>query len=485
MPLPISLVLVGDILTGRGVAPILKSPQNTIWRFQNIVAGADLALGNLEEAPRTKRTGRKPFYNFADLGALREVGFDGFSLANNHSLDAGEVGARQTQNELARLGLKGAGLSLGGSNPVAMWNIGGRRVAVVAATKWGPFQNKDARLTRLEPSPLERQIRELCAQNIFVIVSLHWGTEGVSGLTQAQRQLARALIDAGAIAVWGHHPHVAGRVETFKGRPIWGSTGNFLWDTMTTPQSGSLVRLSIEGNTPQTAKISWKSWTIDPQVRRLNAPPTRRGETRVAALAGRFDADSSRISWVEWTNAHGHPVLRALEQVEGGWRVRATGLPRNVSRIEVGDVNGDGRDELVVELRQRSKLDAAEKPRLHIYDLNAKGFQPLWRGSLLSRPFFEWCLVGRSDDISRDLVALERGLNGKWVTVYRWNGFGLRIVWQREFDGQLRDLRSGCDARGTWISFESVSQKGIRPLRARRQNGENWRVEDVKPDSDA
>lgn len=74
MPIPLTLVLVGDLLTGRGVAPVLSQPQNTIWRHQPILAGADLTLGNLETAPKSKPTGRKPFYNPGDLKILRDVG---------------------------------------------------------------------------------------------------------------------------------------------------------------------------------------------------------------------------------------------------------------------------------------------------------------------------------------------------------------------------------------------------------------------------
>ncbi|BCM90216.1 capsule biosynthesis protein CapA [Abditibacteriota bacterium] len=481
MPLPLSLVLVGDILTGRGVAPLLKSPQSSVWRYQSLIAGADLAWGNLEAAPRSAQTGRKPFYNAGDLGTLRSVGFDGFNLANNHSLDAGSGGARQTARVLASLGLKGAGLSLDSSNPVPTWNVSGRRVALVGATQWGPFVKDNVRLTRLETGSLCHTIRELTAQGVFVVASLHWGTEGVATISPQQRGIAHQLIDAGAIAVWGHHPHIVGPIESYKGHPIFASTGNFLWDTMPAPQSGLVARLQIEGETPQSAKVSWKTWRIDPQVRALKAPPTPKGETRVGAFVGRFDANNSRLSWIVWTrNRRSNPVLRAMEPVPGGWRVRAMGLPREVRGIQIGDLNGDGRDEVVVELFQRSKLDPQNKPRFHVYDVEPNRFKPLWRGSMLSRPFFAWCLVGRGDDIARDVAALERGQHGlQWLTLYRWNGFGLRAVWQQSFEGQLSRLQSGCDAQGTFLSLHIVTRSGAKTLHARRISGENWRVEDT------
>ena len=476
MPIPFTLVLAGDLLTGRGVAAVLSQPQNTIWLYQPILAGADLTLGNLEAAPKSKLSGRKPFYHAGDLKILRDVGFDGFSLANNHTLDAGEIGARQTRTSLSQLGLKGAGLSIDQSNPIPIWNINGRRVAVVAATQWGPFSSGNARLTRLDTSVLKREIGDLNARGIFVIASLHWGTEGAATSSETQRQQARGLIDAGAIAVWGHHPHVAGPVETHKNRPIFYSTGNFLWDNMKTPQSGLLARLIIAGDDPQNAKISWKNWRVDGRAQALTAPPTPKNETLLGAYAGRFDADNARVSWMLWTNnAAKNPVLRALEPTSGGWRVRATGFPRAVARIETGDINGDGRDDVVVELRQRSKLDSQIKPRLHIYALDNDKFRPLWRGSMLSRPFTQWKLVGRADEPSDDVAALERGLNGQmWLTVYRWNSFGLRVVWQRAFEGELRDLRDGCDANGVFLKVRNGGKSWV----ARRVGTEGWQMKE-------
>lgn len=479
MPVPLSLVLVGDILTGRGVTPALRSPQNTLWRYQSVIAGADLAWGNLEEAPHSALNKRRPFYNPGDLEVLRDAGFDGFSLANNHSLDAGESGAKATWKQLKQLEVKEAGMTWAGEDGVPIWEMKGRRVALLAATQWGPFQSGTVNLRRIERQKLVREVQELTAKNIFVVASLHWGTEGVSALTTEQRSLAHALIDAGALAVWGHHPHVAGSVETYKGRPIFASTGNFLWDKMPTAQSGLLARLEIDGREARSARVNWTTTQMNPEARVPRSPPTPKGETHVQAVPS---VGNGQNVWVLWTKtADGHPVLRALEAIEDGWKVRATGHPREVKRIELADVNGDGKDELVVELRQRSKLDAGIKPRLHVYGIGARGFVSLWRGSMLSRPFFEWVTVGRTDGTQRDIAALERGLNEKqWLTVYRWNGFGLRVVWQRSFQEQIFNLKSGCDTTGVFLSFEIRQKNGRRLLRARRTLGEDWEIKQNK-----
>jgi poly-gamma-glutamate capsule biosynthesis protein CapA/YwtB (metallophosphatase superfamily) len=64
----------------------------------------------------------------------------------------------------------------------------------------------------------------------YVIVYLHWGVEYQQTPTRKQRRDAYLLIDAGADAIIGHHPHVIQKEETYKNKPIFYSLGNFIFD---------------------------------------------------------------------------------------------------------------------------------------------------------------------------------------------------------------------------------------------------------------
>jgi poly-gamma-glutamate synthesis protein (capsule biosynthesis protein) len=65
-----------------------------------------------------------------------------------------------------------------------------------------------------------------------VIVSLHWGIHWVPVmLADYQPMVAHAVIDAGADAIIGHHPHILKAVEVYQGKPIFYSLGNFAMDT--------------------------------------------------------------------------------------------------------------------------------------------------------------------------------------------------------------------------------------------------------------
>ncbi len=73
-------------------------------------------------------------------------------------------------------------------------------------------------------------IREARLQNAFVIVYPHWGDEYNLGATQLQVALGHKFIDAGADAVLGAHPHVVEPMEIYKGKAIFYSMGNFIFD---------------------------------------------------------------------------------------------------------------------------------------------------------------------------------------------------------------------------------------------------------------
>ena len=64
----------------------------------------------------------------------------------------------------------------------------------------------------------------------YVIVSLHWGGEHTLQPVPQQRQQAHQLVDAGADALICHHTHTLQTIEQYKGKPIYYSIGNFIFD---------------------------------------------------------------------------------------------------------------------------------------------------------------------------------------------------------------------------------------------------------------
>ena len=82
------------------------------------------------------------------------------------------------------------------------------------------------------------------------IVYIHWGDEYEPVHNLEQEQLAKRLIDLGADAIIGHHPHVIQDIGLYKGAPIFYSLGNFIFDQYFSDevQVGLAVELKIVNN---------------------------------------------------------------------------------------------------------------------------------------------------------------------------------------------------------------------------------------------
>jgi len=81
----------------------------------------------------------------------------------------------------------------------------------------------------------------------WVIVNIHWGEEYDLNFNKIQKEIAYQLIDDGADVIIGHHPHVVQEVEVYKGRPIFYSLGNFIFDQMWSEETkkGAVVELTF------------------------------------------------------------------------------------------------------------------------------------------------------------------------------------------------------------------------------------------------
>jgi poly-gamma-glutamate synthesis protein (capsule biosynthesis protein) len=245
-PAPLRLRFVGDVIFGRyrkGHYRPLIPPDARVFADVRALLAGDWVVANLEtpllrEIPaRDARTG----YFFAatpELAApLVQAGFDAVSLANNHAADLGTDGLGQTPVLLRELGIEPLGAARAQANApyVRSLEVHGTRIAVLSITTRANFElPKGAPNVVYLPEhvlgqrlgPLVQQARP---EHDLVVVLVHWGVEYARYPEMVQRNAARALIDAGADLVIGHHPHVLQEVELYHGGIIAYSLGNFLF----------------------------------------------------------------------------------------------------------------------------------------------------------------------------------------------------------------------------------------------------------------
>lgn len=279
----VQLVFVGDIMLSRAVAKQIREHQDASYPFRRIVdsiSSADLAFGNLEGPMSDKGTDQYHLYSFradpATLEGLLYAGFDVLSVANNHMGDWGNAALLDTVLRLKYAGISpvGAGVDIAAAEAPVIREVHGAKIAYFAATDQIPekfIANEghegvnDFDLTRMANA-----VKETKKDVDVVIVSLHWGGEYETSPRPSMKETARALIDAGADIVVGHHPHVVQPVEEYHGGWIVYSLGNFVFDQTFSDATmqGLMVRATIERHAVvQLEEVPFKiSSTFQPYI---------------------------------------------------------------------------------------------------------------------------------------------------------------------------------------------------------------------------
>ncbi len=280
---PVTLVFGGDVHFESWLRDrVLADPPGALDGMARLFADADLAVVNLETAvtergaPAPKRhTFRAPA---AALTALAAAGVDVVSIANNHGMDFGTDGLRDTVRNIAaaRLGLIGGGMTEAAAYAPHRTEINGRRIVVLGATQvldpfaiddWNPGPDRpglaSAKHARAGLRRLLASVRRAAETSDTVVVMLHWGRERRVCPLPRQRRLAAQLAAAGADVIVGGHAHRLG-------------PGGYLGDAVVHYGLGNLVFYSSDG--PGTASGAF-AVTIAPD-------DTTRSEWRPAVLRG-------------------------------------------------------------------------------------------------------------------------------------------------------------------------------------------------------
>ncbi|GHT18353.1 hypothetical protein FACS189429_4730 [Bacteroidia bacterium] len=235
----------------KGVDTLFSDVEGFFWRNDAVVV-------NLE-CPVTERNTpiNKRFIFRAEpqwLPALKKAGITHATLANNHTNDQGRQGLIDTYNHLKNNNLMpiGAGKNAEKAAMPVMIEKGKIKVAVfnsaiVPLENW-VFLPDTFGICQLSAVELCENVRSFKqnSKNCYIVVVLHWGVEYQPKPTADQRFQAHSLIDAGADAIIGHHPHVAQPLEYYHNKPIFYSLGNFIFDSKNSAaQEGIFARLTF------------------------------------------------------------------------------------------------------------------------------------------------------------------------------------------------------------------------------------------------
>ena len=265
------IVFTGDLLLDRGVRKAIE--HNGIDHLftpavDSLFAEAQVVVANLEcPATKVKAPVYKRFIFRAEpewLPALQRHGITHLNLANNHSMDQGRNGLADTWQNIAKAGMTpvGAGPDMSHAAEPVLLAERPRKVWLLTSVRLMlenfPYLEDRPCVSQEPMDSLLARVRSIKSRDTtaVVVVSLHWGEEHSMRPAPSQRLDAHRLIDAGADALVCHHTHTMQTVETYRGKPIYYSVGNFIFDQPKPMNSEAcLVKLTVTADTVVAATI--------------------------------------------------------------------------------------------------------------------------------------------------------------------------------------------------------------------------------------
>lgn len=239
----ITISFIGDCAIGDSIQwrNSTGSYHNTVaekgyeWPFslvRHVLEADDLTVANLESVltTYTKLRQQKNINLIGDpafVEVLKAGSVEVVNTANNHAWDFRAEGYHDALSHLDAAGIAHFGTlypnKAEGSDLYIIQDVKGVKVGFLGFSY--PQESDKPRITERI-----KKLREQGAQ--IVVCSLHVGTEEQPQPRAGQPSFMRYCIDAGADVVYGHHAHVLQSVQFYKGKPIFYSTGNFTFGSM-------------------------------------------------------------------------------------------------------------------------------------------------------------------------------------------------------------------------------------------------------------
>lgn len=248
------------------VRPFTEKADYSIVNFEGCIA-------DLSDTP-IKKVGPNLRCDIRSIEALKESGFDCFTLANNHFRDYGSIGVYKTIKACDKycVDYVGGGNNLQEAEQILYKNLAGKTLAVInfCETEFSIASNQLGGSAPLNPVKNYYAIQEAKQNADYVLVIIHGGPEVYSYPTPRMKSTYRFFVDAGADAVVNHHQHCISGYETYHGKPIFYGLGNFCFDWVTESvrwwEEGFIAIIDFNRDTINFEIAPYMQFSDDPKV---------------------------------------------------------------------------------------------------------------------------------------------------------------------------------------------------------------------------
>jgi len=266
----VDIVFVGDVMVAEEPGELIARGEDPFAGVAKLFGKQRLRIANLECVIATGgRAEDKPYTFRAEPRVIPTLlkYFDGVSVANNHSGDFGKAALAEQFDLLdaAKLPYFGGGRDLAAAHRPWIVERSGLRIAFLAYVEFKP-RSFEANATRPgvawsgEDEQVIRDIRNARTQADLVIPFMHWGWEDEGYPSERQKVFARRMLDEGSAMVVGSHPHVTQGAESYHGKPIVYSLGNFLFNGFDTPET--LTGWVLEAKLTKGGVTNWRTRVV-------------------------------------------------------------------------------------------------------------------------------------------------------------------------------------------------------------------------------
>lgn len=293
------ILIAGDYCPQNRISQLIEKNdfESVFGEIRDIVLKADYSIVNLE-CPITKGTEKPikkcgPSLQSSEKGieALKWVGFQCVTLANNHILDYGTVGLSEAKKSCERNGLDtvGGGVNSVEASQVLYKTIRDESIAIINCCEheFSIAKEDEAGSNPLNPIRQYSDIVEAQKKADYVIVIVHGGNEYYQLPSPRMKETYRFFIDAGADAVVNHHQHCYSGYEIYKEKPIVYGLGNFCFDDPCLVDDnwnkGYIVKIHLQDKV-RIELIPYNQCGSEPKVRLLDSKEDKVFENEITRL---------------------------------------------------------------------------------------------------------------------------------------------------------------------------------------------------------
>lgn len=236
----VKIGFTGDIMLGRLVNEYFRDCEYLWGDVLPILQETCFNIANLENAFTNRGEAVPKTFNFRVdpllAECLKTANIAAVNLANNHVLDFGEEGFKDTIDALDEAGIShaGVGFNIEEARAPAIIHKGGLRIAFLGATDnepgWAASDGMGINFVSPEDlTSLKEEVKKARKEADLVIASLHWGPNMRERPAEVHIKAKRALIEVGTDVIHGHSAHVF-QVEKYKNGLILHDLGDFVDD---------------------------------------------------------------------------------------------------------------------------------------------------------------------------------------------------------------------------------------------------------------